>query len=89
MSPALTFPWATSALQAVSAAEPRVQTPFEPELVAQALVEQAVEFYRERFETEGWREHAIYAGIGDTVYFGPEVDDAISPVGSSSATLPR
>lgn len=30
-------------------------------------VERAVELYRERFETDGWREHAIYAGIGDAV----------------------
>jgi phosphoglycolate phosphatase len=30
-------------------------------------VERAVELYRERFEIEGWREHTIYAGIGDAV----------------------
>lgn len=32
-----------------------------------ADIERAVELYRERFEIEGWREHAIYAGIGDAV----------------------
>jgi phosphoglycolate phosphatase len=32
-----------------------------------ADVERAVELYRERFEIEGWREHAIYAGIGEAV----------------------
>ena len=30
-------------------------------------VERAVELYCERFEAEGWREHTIYAGIGDAV----------------------
>lgn len=32
-----------------------------------ADIERAVELYRERFEAEGWREHAIYDGIGDAV----------------------
>lgn len=32
-----------------------------------ADIERAVVFYRERFEIEGWREHTIYAGIGETV----------------------
>jgi len=32
-----------------------------------ADVERAVELYRERFEVEGWREHTIYAGIGEAV----------------------
>lgn len=32
-----------------------------------ADVERAVELYRERFETDGWREHTIYDGIGETV----------------------
>lgn len=32
-----------------------------------AEIERAVSFYRERFEIEGWREHTIYAGIGETV----------------------
>jgi phosphoglycolate phosphatase len=30
-------------------------------------VERAVGLYRERFEVEGWREHTIYAGIGEAV----------------------
>jgi phosphoglycolate phosphatase len=32
-----------------------------------ADVERAVELYRARFETEGWREHTVYAGIGEAV----------------------
>lgn len=32
-----------------------------------ADIERAVAHYRERFEIEGWREHTIYAGIGETV----------------------
>lgn len=32
-----------------------------------ADIERAVELYRERFEAEGWREHTVYAGIGDVV----------------------
>jgi len=30
-------------------------------------IERAVALYRERFEVEGWREHAVYPGIGETV----------------------
>lgn len=32
-----------------------------------ADVERAVALYRERFEIEGWREHAVYEGIGEVV----------------------
>jgi phosphoglycolate phosphatase len=32
-----------------------------------ADVEHAVALYRERFEIEGWREHAVYDGIADAV----------------------
>ena len=32
-----------------------------------ADIERAVELYRERFEIEGWRQHTIYAGIGEAV----------------------
>jgi phosphoglycolate phosphatase len=32
-----------------------------------ADVERAVQLYRERFEIGGWREHRIYAGIGEAV----------------------
>jgi phosphoglycolate phosphatase len=35
--------------------------------VADPRVEQAVEHYRERFETHGWCEHHVYAGIAETV----------------------
>lgn len=46
---------------------PPLRDSFAPKLVDPARIEQAVEFYRERFETDGWREHAIYDGIGDVV----------------------
>ena len=46
---------------------PPLRDSFGPLLGDADRTERAVEFYRERFETEGWREHAIYAGIGDTV----------------------
>ena len=36
-----------------------------------ADIERAVAHYRERFEIEGWREHTIYAGIGETVLVHP------------------
>jgi phosphoglycolate phosphatase len=32
-----------------------------------AAVEQAVAFYRERFSVIGWREHTVYAGVGDVI----------------------
>jgi phosphoglycolate phosphatase len=32
-----------------------------------AAVERAVDLYRERFSTVGWREHVVYPGIGDVV----------------------
>jgi len=30
-------------------------------------IERAVALYRERYDLEGWREHTVYAGIGDAV----------------------
>lgn len=30
-------------------------------------IERAVALYRERYDTEGWAEHTVYAGIGDAV----------------------
>ncbi len=30
-------------------------------------VERAVALYRERYDREGWREHTVYAGIGETI----------------------
>ena len=32
-----------------------------------AAVERAVDFYRERFSTIGWREHVVYPGIGAVI----------------------
>ena len=32
-----------------------------------ARTERAVELYRERFDEHGWREHTVYAGIGEAV----------------------
>ena len=46
---------------------PALRTSFKP-LFGDALrVERAVELYRERFDVHGWKEHDIYAGIGDVV----------------------
>ncbi|MGV8940487.1 MAG: HAD hydrolase-like protein [Lysobacter sp.] len=46
---------------------PSLRTSFGPLFDDPADVECAVEHYRERFETHGWREHDIYAGIGETI----------------------
>jgi phosphoglycolate phosphatase len=46
---------------------PALRVSFMPLLRDEARVEQAVELYRERFETHGWTEHEIYEGIGDAV----------------------
>lgn len=46
---------------------PSLRTSFAPLLCDDAKVEQAVLHYRERFESHGWSEHEIYAGIGDAV----------------------
>jgi len=46
---------------------PPLRDSFGPLLGDPARTERAVEFYRERFETHGWREHAIYEGIGEVV----------------------
>ncbi|MBL8299535.1 MAG: HAD hydrolase-like protein [Rhodanobacteraceae bacterium] len=32
-----------------------------------ARIEQAVAYYRERFDSQGWREHEVYAGIAELV----------------------
>ncbi|MEO6690166.1 MAG: HAD hydrolase-like protein [Dokdonella sp.] len=32
-----------------------------------ATIEQAVAFYRERFSSIGWREHAVYPGVADVI----------------------
>ena len=46
---------------------PPLRDSFGPLLGDAARTERAVEFYRERFETDGWREHEVYEGIGEAV----------------------
>lgn len=46
---------------------PSLRTSFAPLLRDEAKVEEAVLHYRDRFETHGWAEHEVYAGIADTI----------------------
>ena len=46
---------------------PPLRTSFAPLLVDPELVERAVSHYRERFESHGWKEHQVFAGIGETL----------------------
>lgn len=46
---------------------PPLRDSFGPLLKDAERTERAVELYRERFESEGWREHAIYPDIGEVV----------------------
>ncbi|MCF7223370.1 HAD-IA family hydrolase [Marilutibacter chinensis] len=46
---------------------PSLRTSFGPLFDDPSEVESAVSHYRDRFERVGWTEHAIYAGIGETV----------------------
>ncbi|TWI06246.1 phosphoglycolate phosphatase [Luteimonas cucumeris] len=46
---------------------PSLRTSFAPLLGEAARVEQAVEHYRERFESCGWTEHEVYPGIAETL----------------------
>lgn len=46
---------------------PSLRTSFAPLLHDAARVEEAVEHYRERFETQGWAEHELYTGIDEAV----------------------
>lgn len=46
---------------------PSLRTSFAPLLHDPARVEEAVEHYRERFETHGWAEHELYDGIDAAV----------------------
>ena len=46
---------------------PSLRTSFAPLFNDPEKVEQAVTFYRERFDVVGWREHEVYAGIGQVV----------------------
>jgi phosphoglycolate phosphatase len=45
---------------------PSLRTTFTPLFVEPARVEQAVGYYRERFDAEGWREHTVYPQVEDT-----------------------
>ncbi len=46
---------------------PSLRASFGPLLQDEAKVEEAVLHYRDRFESLGWAEHRIYAGIGETI----------------------
>ena len=46
---------------------PALRVSFLPLLRDAERVEQAVAFYRERFQTHGWEEHELYEGIGEVV----------------------
>ncbi len=46
---------------------PSLRTTFTPLFVEPARVEQAVGYYRERFDAEGWREHTVYPQVEDTL----------------------
>jgi phosphoglycolate phosphatase len=46
---------------------PALRDSFGPLLRDAERTEQAVLHYRERFESHGWREHAVYDGIGETI----------------------
>ena len=46
---------------------PSLRTTFMPLFGEPARVEQAVGYYRERFDVEGWREHTVYPQVEDTL----------------------
>jgi phosphoglycolate phosphatase len=46
---------------------PPLRDSFAPLLGHAARVEDAVVHYRERYETHGWSEHTVYAGIGEAI----------------------
>lgn len=46
---------------------PALRVSFKPLLGEDERVEQAVAYYRERFEAHGWEEHEVYAGIEETL----------------------
>jgi phosphoglycolate phosphatase len=46
---------------------PPLRDSFGPILGDAARTEAAVQHYRDRFETHGWAEHEVYAGIGEAV----------------------
>ena len=46
---------------------PPLRDSFGPLLGSDARTEEAVQHYRDRFETDGWAEHEVYEGIGEVV----------------------
>lgn len=46
---------------------PPLRVSFAPLLQDDVRVEQAVTFYRERYETHGWAEHVVYAGVPEMI----------------------
>ena len=46
---------------------PPLRDSFGPLLGSDARTEEAVQHYRDRFETHGWAEHEVYEGIGEVV----------------------
>ena len=46
---------------------PPLRDSFGPLLDSDARTEEAVQHYRDRFETHGWAEHEVYEGIGEVV----------------------
>ena len=46
---------------------PPLRDSFGPLLNDAARTEEAVQHYRDRFETDGWAEHEVYEGIGEVV----------------------
>lgn len=46
---------------------PPLRDSFAPLLRDDSRVEAAVRYYRERYETHGWSEHTVYAGIADAL----------------------
>ncbi len=46
---------------------PALRTSFTPVFGDSERVEQAVHYYRERFDSDGWKEHEVYPEIGEVV----------------------
>lgn len=46
---------------------PPLRDSFQEQFNDAALVTQALELYRERYDASGWAEHTVYAGVGEAV----------------------
>ncbi|MFT3755612.1 MAG: HAD hydrolase-like protein [Pseudoxanthomonas sp.] len=46
---------------------PPLRDSFATVLPTPALVEQALHLYRDRYDSDGWREHTVYQGVGEAV----------------------